>query len=58
MQHGVVEKEPWYQPSRELPGDPVITAAMETDFDTVIVDKASEEEQETSQPETRLAAVR
>jgi hypothetical protein len=58
MQHGVVEKEPWYQPSKRLPVEPVITASMDTDFDTVIVERPSAEERETSQPETKLAAVR
>ena len=57
MQYGVVEKEPWYQPSKQLPAEPVITATMETDFDTVIVDKPSQEARETSLPETKLAAV-
>src|SRR6202048_3638202 len=53
MQYGVVENEPWYQPSKQLPAEPVITATMETDFDTVIVDRPSEEARETSLPETK-----
>ena len=38
VQNGVVEKQPWYEPSKKLPGKPII-ADMKTDFDTVIVDK-------------------
>lgn len=57
MQHGVVEKEPWYEPSKRVPAEPVITATMETDFDTVIVDRPSIEQQDASRPETKLAAV-
>ncbi len=38
VQSGVVDKQPWYEPSAKLPSQPVITAAMQTDFDTVVVD--------------------
>ena len=38
VQNGVVEKQPWYEPSKKVPGQPIITD-MKTDFDTVIVDK-------------------
>jgi hypothetical protein len=39
VQNGVVEKQPWYEPSDKLPNQPVITAsAMQTEFDTVVVD--------------------
>ena len=58
LQQGVVEKQPWYQPSNQLPTEPIITATMETDFDTVIVDRPSEETRQASLPETKLAAVR
>jgi hypothetical protein len=58
LQHGVVEKEPWYQPSKKLPAEPIITATMETDFDTVLVEPPPEQARETSLPETKLAAVR
>jgi hypothetical protein len=39
VQGGVVEKQPWYEPSEKLPRQPVITTAMQTDFDTVVVDE-------------------
>lgn len=37
VQGGVVEKQPWYEPSEKLPNQPIITAAMQTEFDTVVV---------------------
>src|SRR5438132_9517559 len=39
VQGGVVEKQPWYEPSEKLPSQPIITTAMQTDFDTVVVDR-------------------
>jgi hypothetical protein len=39
VQDGVVEKQPWYEPSNELPPQPIIGTMMNADFDTVIVDK-------------------
>ena len=41
VQDGVVEKQPWYGPTKKLPDHPIITN-MKTDFDTVIVDKPTE----------------
>jgi hypothetical protein len=38
LQDGVVEKQPWYQPSNQLPREPIIAAGMQMDFDTVVVD--------------------
>ena len=38
LQDGVVEKQPWYQPSNQLPSEPIITPGMQMDFDTVVVD--------------------
>jgi hypothetical protein len=38
LQHGVVEKQPWYDPSRKLQNDPIISAGTEIDFDTLVVD--------------------
>ena len=41
VQDGVVEKQPWYEPSAKLPPEPIIVATMKTDFDTVIVGGAT-----------------
>ena len=38
VQGGVVEKRPWYEPSEELPAEPIITASMLEEFDTVVVE--------------------
>ena len=39
VQGGVIEKRPWYDPSEELPAEPIINAPMHQEFDTVVVDK-------------------
>ena len=41
LQDGVVEKQPWYEPANELPSQPIITTAMQVDFDTVVVDASA-----------------
>jgi hypothetical protein len=38
VQSGVVEKQPWYGPSEKLPAEPIITASMPEEFDTVVVE--------------------
>ena len=38
VQSGVVEKQPWYEPSDKLPADPIINASMPEEFDTVVVE--------------------
>jgi hypothetical protein len=37
VEDGVIKKQPWYQPSSELPPAPIISGSR-TEFDTVIVD--------------------
>jgi hypothetical protein len=37
VQDSVVEKQPWYKPSDQLPSHPVIGASTRMDFDTVVV---------------------
>jgi hypothetical protein len=39
VQNGVVDRQPWYEPSDKLPKQPIIAAKMDTDFDTLIVDR-------------------
>ena len=34
----MIEKRPWYDPSEELPAEPIINAPMHQEFDTVVVD--------------------
>jgi hypothetical protein len=38
LQDGVVEKKPWYEPSEKLPNEPPVSKALNSDFDTVVVD--------------------
>ena len=39
-QNGVVERQPpWYEPSTKLPNQPIVATIMNTDFDTVIIDR-------------------
>ena len=53
LQHGVVEKQPWYEPSNRLPSHPIVSTAMETDFDTVVVDGSDGIRLRNSLSETR-----
>jgi hypothetical protein len=41
VKDGAVEKRPWYEPLHNLPTEPVISATMKTDFDTVVVGDTS-----------------
>jgi hypothetical protein len=41
VQDGVVEKQPWYEPSNKMPPQPIISTTMKTDFDTVIVGESA-----------------
>jgi hypothetical protein len=38
VQGGVIEKQPWYEPSDKLPAEPIINASMPGEFDTVVVE--------------------
>jgi hypothetical protein len=38
LQDGVIEKQPWYEPSQKVPFEPIITKELNAEFDTVIVD--------------------
>jgi hypothetical protein len=51
VQAGVVEKQPWYEPSEKLPKHPVITTtAMPTDFDTVVVNEPTARHSSATRP--------
>jgi hypothetical protein len=39
VQNGVVDRQPWYEPSEKLPKQPIIASRMDTEFDTLIVDR-------------------
>ena len=38
LQDGIVEKKPWYEPSEKLPNEVIISKALNSDLDTVVVD--------------------
>jgi hypothetical protein len=38
LEGGVTERRPWYEPSEKLPDQPIISAPMQTEFDTVVVE--------------------
>jgi hypothetical protein len=39
VRDGVVEKQPWYEPSETLPSQPVIAATTKTTFDSLVVEE-------------------
>jgi hypothetical protein len=41
VRDGVVGKQPWYEPSETLPSEPIISAAMKTNFDSLIVEEST-----------------
>jgi hypothetical protein len=41
VQSGVVEKQPWYEPSEKLSAEPIINSSMPEEFDTVVVEGAN-----------------
>jgi hypothetical protein len=38
VRDGVVERQPWYEPSQTLPSEPIISAAVKTNFDSLVVE--------------------
>jgi hypothetical protein len=38
LEGGVTERRPWYEPSDKMPDQPIISAPMQTEFDTVVVE--------------------
>lgn len=41
VRDGVVEKQPWYEPSETLPRQPVISTPMKTNFDSLIIGESA-----------------
>lgn len=40
LEENVKSRLPWYEPTDKLPGEPIITGEIVSDFDTLVVDKA------------------
>ena len=38
LEKGIKDRRPWYEPSENLPGEPVVTGTLEGDFETLVVD--------------------
>ena len=38
VEAGVTERRPWYEPSEEPPGAPIISTRADTEYDTLVVD--------------------
>jgi hypothetical protein len=38
LEAGIAERRPWYEPSEELPKQPVISTPSRTEFDTLVVE--------------------
>ena len=38
LEGGVNERRPWYEPSEKMPEQPVLSAPMQTEYDTVVVE--------------------
>jgi hypothetical protein len=38
LEAGVVERRPWYEPQEKVPEQPIISAQMHAEFDTVVVE--------------------
>jgi hypothetical protein len=41
LEGGAIEKSPWYEPSDSMPKEPIIEAAPELEFDSLVVDSPS-----------------
>jgi hypothetical protein len=41
LEGGITERRPWYEPSEELPKEPIISAPMPREFDTLVVEMPS-----------------
>ena len=41
LEGGVNERRPWYEPSEKMPEQPVLSAPMQTEYDTVVVEMPS-----------------
>ena len=44
VRDGVVEKQPWYEPSETLPGQPIIAGTGKTHFDSLVVEERAPRE--------------
>ena len=38
LEGGIIERRPWYEPAEKLPDQPIISAPLHNEFDTLVVD--------------------
>lgn len=38
LESGIKDRRPWYEPSEQLPDEPVVAASMSPEFDTLVVE--------------------
>jgi hypothetical protein len=41
VRDGVVERQPWYEPSETLPTEPIVATTVKTSFDSLIVEEST-----------------
>ena len=41
LEGGIIERRPWYEPAEKLPDQPIISAPLKNEFDTLVVDMPS-----------------
>ena len=41
LEGGIAERQPWYEPSENVPNQPIISSPMQTEFDSVVVEMPS-----------------
>jgi hypothetical protein len=39
LKKGAAKRQPWYEPLDKLPREPIIATTMDTDFETLLVDR-------------------
>jgi hypothetical protein len=38
LEGGIVDRRPWYEPAEKLPDQPVISSALQTEYDSLVVE--------------------
>ncbi len=41
LEGGITERRPWYEPSEELPNQPIISTPVQREFDSLVVEMPS-----------------
>jgi len=38
LEGGIADRRPWYEPAEKLPDQPIINGALQTDYDSLVVE--------------------